>query len=342
MTVMTPKERLEAVLQHGAVDRPPVICPGGMMNAAVVEVMERTGYGFPAVHRSVELMAGLAIEVHEKTGFENIGLPFCMTVEAESMGSRVNIGSPSCEPKIEREAYPSVEDVPLDGGISRISSDRAAVVLSAIDRVSRMRPSVPVTGVVTGPLSAAASIVDPVAFFKELRKNRVKAHRVLAYATGAIATFAKQMLEAGASSITVADPSASGEILGPTLFEEYGVRYLNEIIDAIHTAGGLVIVHICGDLKSVTRHLRSIRADALSMDSMMNLARIKRDLTGITTMGNVSTQLLGTGSPGRIGSAAERLVREGVDIIAPACGLDMHTPLKSIRALTDSVRACAS
>ena len=30
---MTPKERLEAALQHGAVDRPPVICPGGMMNA---------------------------------------------------------------------------------------------------------------------------------------------------------------------------------------------------------------------------------------------------------------------------------------------------------------------
>src|SRR5208283_1399120 len=104
---------LIAALQRLKVDRPPVICPGGMMNAAVVEIMDRADYGLPAAHYSEELMAGLAVEVYKKTGFENIGLPFCMTIEAEILGSRVNMGSLSCEPKIEKEAYPSVDDVPL-------------------------------------------------------------------------------------------------------------------------------------------------------------------------------------------------------------------------------------
>lgn len=63
---MSPKERLSAVLQHRVVDRPPVICPGGMMNAAVVEVMERAAHRLPSAHGSEELMAGLAIEVYEK------------------------------------------------------------------------------------------------------------------------------------------------------------------------------------------------------------------------------------------------------------------------------------
>ena len=338
---MSPRERLSAVLQHRVVDRPPVICPGGMMNAAVVEVMERTGCTLPAAHGSEELMAGLAIEVYERTGFENIGLPFCMTVEAEMLGSRIDMGSLSCEPKIEKEAYPSVDNVPVGDVQDLFASGRAAVVLGAIGRVSKMYPSVPVTGVVTGPLSLAASIVDPVTFFKELRKNREKAHQVMTHVSNLISTFAKQMLKAGAGAITVADPSASGEILGPALFEEYAVKYLNEIVDATHAAHGHVIVHICGDLKSVRRHLGSIRADALSTDSVMSLSRIKEEFPLITTMGNVSTRLLSTGSAHRIGSTAEKLVRDGVDIIAPACGLDTHTPLKSIRALTDRVRACA-
>ena len=340
MRPMSPKERLTAVLEHRKVDRPPVICPGGMMNAAIVEIMERAACKLPAAHRDEELMADLAAEVHEKTGFENIGLPFCMTVEAEMMGSLVNMGSLSCEPKIEKEAYSSVDDVPLDDVRGLLSSGRAGTVLGAIGLVSKAYPSVPVTGVVTGPLSLAASIVDPVTFFKELRKNRVRAHRVVEQATGIIAAFAKMMLEAGASVITVADPSASGEILGPALFEEYAVRYLNEIVDAVHHACGLIIVHICGDLRSARHHLGSIRADALSMDSAMNLHRLKEEFPLLTMMGNVSTHLLAAGPADRIGNTAEKLVREGVDIIAPACGLDTGTPLRSIRALTDRVREC--
>ena len=96
---MSPKERLIAALGRRRVDRPPVICPGGMMNAAVVEIMDRTGHGLPAAHSSEDLMAGLAIDVHEKSGFENIGLPFCMTVEAEMLGSRVDRGASPASPR---------------------------------------------------------------------------------------------------------------------------------------------------------------------------------------------------------------------------------------------------
>lgn len=338
---MNPKERLTAVLRHREFDRPPVICPGGMMNAAVVEIMEQADCKLPAAHSDEDLMAVLATEVHEKTGFENIGLPFCMTVEAEVLGSLVNMGSLSCEPKIEKEAYPSVDAVPLADVRDLLESGRVRTVLGAIGRVSKTYPSIPVTGVVTGPLSAAASIVDPVTLFKELHKKRDRAHRVIDYVSDLIAAFAVRMVEAGAAVITVADPSSSGEILGPALFEEYTVRYLNKIADRVHAAGSPVIVHICGDMKGARHHLGSLKGDALSVDSVMNLARIKQEFPHITTMGNMSTQLLSTGPADRVGRTAERLIREGVNIIAPACGLDTRTPVKSIRALTDTVRMCA-
>jgi len=206
-----------------------------------------------------------------------------------------------------------------------------------VHKIAEMSLPVPVTGVVTGPLSLAASIVDPMTFFKELRTSRAKAHQVVEHASSLIVAFSLMMLEAGADVIVVADPSASGEILGPVLFEEYAVRYLNRIIDAVHSTGKPIIVHICGDMKSVGRHIGSIRANAMSMDSMMNLSRLKREFPLITFMGNVSTRLLSSGPADRIRRTAKRLAVDGVDIIAPACGLDTHTPLESIRALTDTV-----
>ncbi len=334
---MSPKERLAAVLRGRNVDRPPVICPGGMMNAAVVETMGQV-YRLPEAHDSGELMAGLAAEVCKRTGFENIGLPFCMTVEAEMMGSRIDRGSLSCEPKIEKEAYASLDDVPSFDMRRLLGTGRAWHVLEAVGRVSKSNPSLPVTGVVTGPVSAAASIVDPTTFFKELRKNRNRAHQIVDRMADLIVAFARMMLEAGASAITVADPSVSGEILGPTLFEEYAIPYLNKVADGVKAAGGPVIVHICGDMRSVKSSLGTLRADGLSLDSVMNLPAIKRQFPSITTVGNVSTQLLSGGSTEKIRRTAARLVREGVDVIAPACGLDARTSLESIRALTDGVR----
>ena len=69
------KERLVGILRHRQTDRPPVICTGGMMNAAIVDVMNRTGHTLPEAHSDAVLMADLAGDVHQQTGFENLGIP---------------------------------------------------------------------------------------------------------------------------------------------------------------------------------------------------------------------------------------------------------------------------
>ena len=57
MVVLSAKERLMAVLSKKKADRPPVVCPGGMMNAAVVDVMSKTGHRLPEAHIYGTLMA---------------------------------------------------------------------------------------------------------------------------------------------------------------------------------------------------------------------------------------------------------------------------------------------
>jgi [methyl-Co(III) methanol-specific corrinoid protein]:coenzyme M methyltransferase len=313
-----------------------------MMNAAVVEIMEKTGHTLPEAHHGGRLMADLAFDVSEHTGFENFGLPFCMTIEAEALGSAIDYGSLKTEPRIREEAFPSVADAGSalfeSSGLIEKNS-RAAAVLEAIGGLSKKHPDIPVIGSITGPLSAAASLVSPMTFLKELRRNREGAHRLLDYVTGELVRWALLMADNGAAALSIADPTATGEILGPRLFEEYALRYINRLVDALHETGVPVIVHICGDVRTVKEHLFTLRGDALSVDAMVNLAALKGEQESLTTMGNLSTYLLQQAGAARtIRAGTETLLKNNIDIIAPACGLSTSTPLENIRALTETVK----
>ncbi|MGA3128060.1 MAG: uroporphyrinogen decarboxylase family protein [Candidatus Korobacteraceae bacterium] len=337
MLNVTPKERLLRVLNKESVDRPPVICTGGMMNAAIVDVMERSGHTLPAAHSDQGLMADLATDVAEATGFENLGIPFCMTVEAELLGSEIDMGTLACEPKIAREIFSSVKEVAYREVESMVHKGRLQTVKAATWRLVNDHPDLPVIASLTGPLSTAASIVEPMTFLKELRKNETEAHRVLAYITDLLVAFAREELAAGATAIAIGDPTATGEILGPDMFGAYAVPHLNDLVDRIHALGAPVILHICGQMKRVWHLLPELHADALSTDALVNLKTLKADFPQITTMGNLSTYLLQSGSSEQVSRRAKELVQGGIDIISPACGLSTSTALGNVFAMTSAV-----
>ena len=349
MSDVSPKERLQRVLADRAVDRPPVICTGGMMNSAIVEVMEEgIGAGsdaarpsLPSAHFSAEEMASLAENIHLATGFENLGVPFCMTVEAEVLGSRIDFGSLACEPKIEKELYDSCAAVDIRDVREIVREGRIATVVEAAGLLRTRNPDIPVIASLTGPISTAASIVDPLTFLKELRTRPESAHRVLDYVTRLLSEYAQQVIENGADIVTIGDPTATGEILGPKIFRDFAVHYLNQLCDSVHASGKQVIVHICGDMSRSRELLAQIRADAISVDALVNLKRLKEDYPQINTMGNVSTSLLEFGDPAKVARTTERLVRDGIDIISPACGLSTSTGLANITALTGAVKGNA-
>jgi MtaA/CmuA family methyltransferase len=338
MNDINPKTRLLNALNKKTTDRPPVICMGGMMNASIVEIMNSTGYTLPAAHDNPDLMASLAGAIQEQTGFENLGVPFCMTVEAELLGSRIDKGTLACEPKITKEAFDSAGAVIYRDIDEMIESGRIRTVTTATTKLAATHQHLPVVVSMTGPISTAASIIDPMSFYKELRKNPASAHRVLDYVTELLIRFAEESVKAGASVIAIGDPSATGEILGPVMFKEYAVRYLNVLTEAVHGFGAPVILHICGDINKVRSLIPELQADAISTDAMVNLAKLKEDYPSVTTMGNLSTYSLQWSSPHSIAAQTSKLVGDGIDIISPACGLSTSTTLANIRAMTRTVQ----
>ena len=336
---LSPKDRLLDTLKKKRVDRPPVVCTGGMMNAAIVDVMTRTGHTLPEGHSSPELMAELAGDIQHDTGFENFGIPFCMTVEAEVLGSEIDFGTLACEPKIAREIFPSVGSVVYKDIAGMLDAGRIRTVAAAGERLSKAHPDIPVIGSLCGPISTAASIVDPMQFFKELYKNKEQSHRTLDYVSDFLIAFARVLVDSGATAICIGDPTATGEILGPKMFSEYAVTYLNKVIDGIHATGVPVLVHICGEMKAVKPSIPKLHCDAISTDAFVNLRLLKQEYPQLTTMGNLSTFLLEFGDPDKVARQTGNLLRDGIDIISPACGLSTSSSILNIQAMTQTVKA---
>lgn len=335
--MLTAKERLQKTFQQQAVDRPPCICPGGMMNMITTDLMEVSGISWPEAHLDADKMAKLALASYEQGCFENVGVPFCMTVEAEAFGAEVTMGSQIFEPHVTGYAIDSVLDWKKLKSVN-INEGRARVVLDAIRKLKAMDLDVPIVGNITGPISTASSVMEPVNFYKELRKQKEAAHEYMTFVTQQTIDFARAQIEAGADVIAVSDPSGTGEILGPKFFEEYAVKYLNMLLDGLQKEKMGTIVHICGQMKSVYAKIDMVKADALSFDSVVPMKEARENLGNRVLMGNVSTYALEFGTPEKVATLTRTCRKNGSNILSPACGLGTKSPLVNIQAILSELK----
>ncbi len=337
--MLTEKERLKRAVLLEETDRPPCICPGGMMNMVTREIMETVNIVWPQAHTEPQLMAGLAKASYELDCFENYGLPFCMTVEVELMGAKVDMGSLIYEPHVVGYAIDSVsqwDKLPLID----FSTGRAKVVLEAIKLLSAEKNNVPIIANLTGPVSVASSLMEPTVFYKELRRKREDAHAFMAFVSQQLLNFGKQQLLAGADMIAISDPSGTGEILGPKLFAEFVVPYVNKIVSGLRDVSpdAEVILHICGKMQNVYEQLAQVNCNTFSFDALVNMAEAKEMLKGKAVMGNVSTYTIEFGNPEKVASLTKLCLKKGVDIISPACGMGNNSPLVNLRSMLKAVK----
>jgi len=328
-------ERLIKTLNNEPTDRRPLICPGGMMTMAVREVMESLDCSWPAAHSDASLMARLTAGMVELGGIDNLGVPFCMTIEAEEMGAGVDLGNLTREPHVVSYAMEQV------GEIDKLSlfdptHGRAKVCCDAIRILKKDHPDIPLVANLTGPVSLATSLIDPLLYYRALRRSKDSVHRLNDICVESAIRFGEAMIKAGADLICIADPSATGDLLGPQSFEEFCLPYLNRIADHFQGERNIgVIVHICGDVKKTGKLLPRLAAKVISVDSLVAIKHLKQLAPDKISMGNVSTFTLEKADPAIVAKAANLCLSHGVHILAPACGISPITPLANIRSLAD-------
>ena len=146
-------------------------------------------------------------------------------------------------------------------------------------------------------------------------------------------------MEAGADLVVISEPSGTGQILGPADFERFVLPHVNKMCAAIRQRGAKAVVHVCGRIRAIAAALAGLEADALSVDTVAKVSRLREAGCRLPLMGNVSTFLLHQGPVEAVRRAVADVCERGFSIVAPACGISGATPVAHLRALVDGTAA---
>jgi len=229
----------------------------------------------------------------------------------------------------------TAEDVEQLGALDFAAAGRTR---QRIESVARMAEEIGQTHSVLG------WIEGPIAQYVDLRGTEeamidlIEAPEMFARAAEVLVEngieFARLQIAAGADTVGVGDAAAS--LIGPALYRQHVLPWEKRLFAGIHEAGGLIKLHICGNINDILADVATSGADVIDLDWMVPVGR-SREVVGpeVCLCGNFDpAAVLLRQSPEDVAAAARECIAEGGDrfILQPGCEVPQHTPEANIRA----------
>ena len=337
MTDMTPKERLFNALNDQPIDRIPTFC-SGCSQTVTVESMEAIGVYWPEAHRDPGKMAELSESTYDLTGLEIAGVPYCLTIEAEALGCYTDFGCKRDSiPQITGTPYTDFDEVVVPEDL--LMAKRVPVILEAISILKeRVGDTLPVVAGMTGPFTLAGHLSGIEPLLKGLLRKPDKYMGFIQLATEIGSIYGQALMEAGADVVSIADPSASSDLISPRMFRGIVKPAIAGMVEAI---GGTSFLHICGNCTPILGDMAETGVNSISISNKVDTRQAKELVSGkVKITGNISTTvtLLFKG-PDDVREECRAAIEAGVDILAPSCGIAPVTPNENIRALVEAAKA---
>ncbi|WP_440947654.1 methylcobamide:CoM methyltransferase MtaA [Methanosarcina sp. T3] len=333
MSDMTLKERLLNALEGKKVDKVPVC---SVTQTGIVELMDEVGAPWPEAHSDAGLMAKLAIATHELGGLEAVRVPYCLTVLAEAMGCEVNMGTKNRQPSVTAHPYPKdLEGLKMPDNL--LGTGRIPVVLEAIKIIrEKVGPDVPVIGGMEGPVTLASDLSSVKSFMKWSIKKPDLFEQVLDFAAEATVVYANAMVEAGADIISVADPVASPDLMSPDTFKTELEPRLQKFSGSVNS---VTVLHVCGNVTPVLNYMADCGFEGLSVEEKIGSIKKAKEVLGTRArlVGNISSPFtLLPGPVDKIKAESKQALADGVDVLAPGCGIAPMTSVANIKAMVEA------
>lgn len=218
-----------------------------------------------------------------------------------------------------------------DPGTGRRMSDRLEAIRYLRERIGGQ---VPIMGWVEGALAEAADLRGMLDLMKDLTLRPEWVEDLLEQVVQVEIEFARAQIEAGADIIGLGDAVASQ--ISPKMYKSYALPYEKRIFDAVHQAGGVARLHICGNTTHILEEMATSGADIIDIDWMVDIDRAREALAGRAALcGNfdpVSVMLQGTPEDVTCAVLACQEKGGGRYFSAAGCEIPDKTPEQNLRA----------
>ena len=148
--------------------------------------------------------------------------------------------------------------------------------------------------------------------------------------------FAKAQIDAGADFIGIGNAVAS--LIGPALYQKYGLAWDKAMTDYIHAQGARVKLHICGNISSILELLKQVQPDILDIDWMVDFGHAVRLFKGTRTAVSGNFNPAGAilrGSVKEVEDDVKRCIDAGNEttLIAGGCEIPAAVPDENLLAM---------
>jgi uroporphyrinogen decarboxylase len=178
-----------------------------------------------------------------------------------------------------------------------------------------------------------------------LHKDKAAVHAVLDFASALCFAYLEPFIDAGVSMISLADPTASGDLISREQFIDFSLPYLTRVAAKIKARGVAVTVHICGNTTNRLDTIPGTGADIMSVDYKVPLTEARRLLGGkIVFAGNMNpVAIMQRQTVQGVADACAECIRAagpgGGYILMPGCDIPPGVPIENVRTMVETAHA---
>ncbi|HSO72888.1 MAG TPA: uroporphyrinogen decarboxylase family protein [Thermodesulfobacteriota bacterium] len=292
------------------------------------------------IYRDPQRMAEVQIKAQETLGFDglfghldplHIPAAFGCPIHFTETGPIVQPLQPALETVAQVDALP-FPDPQHSGRLPEILQTARLLAEYGQDRI-------PFIGLFEGPFTSACRLFETDRLMRMLYKNPPVLNRLLDRVTEFLLLFAQALRDQGARFLLIPEPTASGSMISPRMFDEWVLPRLQGIMRNIDLPCSL---HICGDTSALLRAMAQTGARVLSLDQCMDLKTARVGIEEVALGGNVDpVKSLLLGSPQTVRENTWNCLRQAGTqrfILMSGCSVPPGTPEENLRVMIEAAR----
>lgn len=330
-----PIELVEAAIKQEQPERTPVVPLVGLFST------QASGIPISEVLRTPEKQSKSLLFALERYQYDGVFNVMDLTVEAEALGAEVTYPSHGF-PYIQNHPFKDLDSIHgLD--IYETAESRLSVFAEATrNLVQAVGGTHLVSSYVIGPFTLLGHLVGVEHLLERTIDEPEKVQVSVESCVKILSPYVSELIDAGAHNIVLLEPTASSSVISPAYFNSYSAPYVKMMIDEIHSEGAYATLHICGNTNKIIESMSNTGANALSIDSSVDLVAAKNSSKRATLIGNVDTTLLLQGTPQEVSSSAQRCIESAASgggfILSSGCDIPIETPPANLEALVHAVQ----
>jgi MtaA/CmuA family methyltransferase len=334
---MNGRERILALIEGGAPDSLPLM-PITMMFAA-----DQVGVRYRDYVRDCRKLVAAQVQTAHKFDIDHVSCISDPAREAADCGAAIRYFDAQPPAIVETGALLADKATlaglaipdPLGGGRM---SDRVKAAALFRDEVGGEKL---IEGWVEGPCAEGADLRGINALMMDFIDDPGFVRDLFDFVLEVETRFARAQVEAGADIVGIGDAASS--LVGPQIYEEFVFPYQMKLVDAVHSMGSRVRLHICGNTTPILAGLGRLGCEIIDLDWMVSLERARAAMgTGQVLAGNIDpVAVLRRGTPELVAVGIKECHRQAVGryIVAAGCEVPRGTPEANMFALRDYARA---